>query len=270
MRKRQFGSGRKIYASDHNTAQNYTELNLREIAMDAGLCGIVSGGTVTPHISAKYTIIINDTIARTSTGERIVLTGQPSILAKPKVDPGEDNEIYIAVCLRYAYQYREIDTDQNDIPYFKDYQNSYDVSTVEGTIASSGHAQKPNIPTDVVLLCDILYDHATYISGMLYESNIDTSRQIYCSNDDKYVNASGDAMSGSLQVPSLTIKDTDQISSTGIVFIESFESINGNGVGTIKLAQDGTMSSNSGFLKIYINGVAKYIPIFDDINGMPP
>ena len=260
MRKRQFGKGKKIYASEHNLAQNYGELNSKEIAVDGSIRGIILGGTLTPHDTLEYTIIAGPTIARTSTGERIVINSLTNIFIKPSVTPGSGNEVYMTAYAEYAYQRTEPDTDEDDIPYYKNYQNSFQISVIQGTIASTGSAIKPSIPSGAVLLCDILYDDTLFASGDIQQSDIDTSRQDRFDvraftnlkvngttelvgpvtirsqvdmqgnnftniadpindnqvgdrayNDNRYVNISGDTMSGKLVVPDLEVTSSMEL-----------------------------------------------------------
>jgi len=181
VRKRQFGTKRLIYASDHNLAQTYGELNTREVAVDGGIKGITTGGNVVPNYAIEYTITLEETIARTIVGERIVIpfSVEPivNIFIKPSVDPGAGNEVWLTAYIEYAYQLSDLDTDGDGIPYYKDYQNSYQVGTVQGVIAPTGTATKPSIPYGAVLLCDILYSTTLYGSGSIQPSDIDTSRQ---------------------------------------------------------------------------------------------
>ena len=177
MRKRQFGKGRSISAAEQNLAQNYLELNSRDIAVDAGLQGIITGGLLTPHITLEYTIILEDTVARTSTGERVVIAAPTNLLIKPSVNPGLGNEVYVTAYLEYAYQLSSIDTDEDGIPYYKDYQNSFSISTIQGDIATIGNAIKPDVPVGGILLCDVKYDALLYITGAIDADHIDISRQ---------------------------------------------------------------------------------------------
>lgn len=181
MRKRQFGTKRLIYASDHNLAQNYDELNVCEVAIDGGIRGIISGGSLIPNISLEYTITLEETIARSVAGERIVIPSSEhpiaNIFIKPSIDPGSGNEVWMTAYVEYTYQLGELDTDGNNVPYYKDYQNSYSIGTIQGTIAPVGYATKPNVPYGAVLLCDILYDITLYASGTILQSDINTSRQ---------------------------------------------------------------------------------------------
>lgn len=181
MRKRQFGTKRLIYASDHNTAQTYGELNTREVAIDGGIKGIISGGALIPNFAIEYTITLEETIARTLAGERIAVPSSANpvvnIFTKPSVDPGAGNEVWITVYIEYVYQLGELDTDGDSVPYYKDYQNGFSVGTIQGVIAPIGYATKPNIPYGAVLLCDILYDTTLYASGAVQQSDINTNRQ---------------------------------------------------------------------------------------------
>ena len=95
MRKRHYGKGRLIYASEHNTEEDYAELNIREVAADGGIRGIITGGVVNPHSTLEYTVILQATIARTSTGERCVVYPDTNIFIKPSIDPGAGNEVWI-------------------------------------------------------------------------------------------------------------------------------------------------------------------------------
>lgn len=181
MRKRQFGTKRLIYASDHNLAQNYEELNVGEVAIDGGIRGIITGGSLIPNFSIEYTIILEETIARTIAGERIVVPSSEhpvsNIFIKPSIDPGTGNEVWMTAYIEYTYQLGELDTDGDNVPYYKDYQNSYSIGTIQGTISPIGYATKPSIPYGAVLLCDILYNTTLYASGAIQQSDINVARQ---------------------------------------------------------------------------------------------
>jgi len=181
VRKRQFGTKRLIYASDHNTAQTYGELNTREVAVDGGIKGIIYGGVLIPNTEIEYTIILEETVARTVAGERIVVPSSSNpvvnIFIKPSIDPGFGNEVWMTAYIEYTYQLGELDTDGDGIPYYKDYQNGFQIGTVQGIIAPIGTAVKPNIPYGAVLLCDILYNSNLYLTGAIQQSDINTARQ---------------------------------------------------------------------------------------------
>jgi len=199
MRKRQFGTKKFIYASDHNTSENYAELNIKEVVADAGLYGIISGGNLTPHPSESHKVVMDSLVARTSTGERIVISNSLNIAIFPSVDPGAGNEIWVTSYVKYAYALNELDVDGDDVTYYKDYQNSYSVAKTQGDVASTGTATRPTIPADAVLLCDILYDTTLYASGAIQQSDIDITRR----NEgglDEYVRKDGDTMTGALTV----------------------------------------------------------------------
>jgi len=254
MRKRQFGKGREVVASEHNLAQDYIEYNLREIALDGNIKGIISGGTFQPHLTLEHTITLQNLIARSYLGERIYVPTNTNIFMKPSVDPTAGKEVYVTAYVEYTYQTSEQDTDIDDVVYYKDYQNSYNISTIQGTIANIGSAVRPTIPTNAVLLCDVLYDTTLYASGSIQVSDIDISRQDRFDsqaivnlqvtgtaeiqgastfgsdislqgnsitdvadpttdnevgdrgyNDIRYVNVTGDTMTGALTIPDLTV-----------------------------------------------------------------
>ena len=199
MRKRQFGTKKLIYASEHNTAETYTELNIKEVVADAGLYGIISGGNLTPHPSTAYIIVMDELVARTSTGERIAVEAAVNIPILPSLNPGFGNEIWVTAYIDYAYARSEVDVDGDDHVYYKDYTNSYTISTIQGSIATIGNAVRPNIPADSVLLCDILYNLALYTSGDIQQSDIDITRRDE-GGLDEYVRKDGDSMTGALTV----------------------------------------------------------------------
>lgn len=199
MRKRQFGSKKLIYALDHNTAEAYTELNIREVVADAGLYGIISGGNITPHPSDPYRIVLDALIARTSTGERIVISSSEDITILPYYDPGFGNEVWLTSYVKYAYALAEPDVDGDDIAYYKDYQNSYSFHRVQGEVAAAGYAVRPTVPAEAVLLCDILYDKDLYDTGLIQQSDIDITRRDE-GGLDEYVRKDGDSMTGPLTV----------------------------------------------------------------------
>lgn len=178
MRKRQFGKGRKIYASEHNLTQDYIEQNIREISMDGSIRGIITGGTFIPHTTLEHTIILQELVARSYRGERITVEAPTNIFMKPPVDPGVGNEVWVTAYVEYNYQQGEYDTDSDGIGYYKDYQNSFTILTTQGAVASSGNATKTDVPsTSGILLCDILYDANLYSTGLIQSSDIDTDRQ---------------------------------------------------------------------------------------------
>lgn len=178
MRKRQFGKGKLVKAEDSNLAQDYMELNIKEAITDSYVAGTIrQGGEVSPHISLQHTVVIGTTIARTSTGDRILIGGSANINMKPSVDPGSGKEVYITSYAIYTYDTDEQDIDSDESIYYKDYQNSYTLSTIQGTIENIGLATKPTIPYDAILICDILYDTTLYASGLIQQSDIDTERQ---------------------------------------------------------------------------------------------
>jgi hypothetical protein len=181
VRKRQFGTKRLIYASDHNLAQTYGELNTREVAADGGIKGIIYGGSLIPNTAIEYTITLEETLARTVAGERISVPSSANpvvnIFIKPSIDPGTGNEVWMTAYIEYTYQLGELDTDGDSVPYYKDYQNSFQIGTIQGVIAPTGYAIKPNIPYGAVLLCDILYSTTLYASGAIQQSDIDVTRQ---------------------------------------------------------------------------------------------
>jgi hypothetical protein len=199
MRKRQFGTKTFILASDHNTAETYTELNIKEVVADAGLYGIISGGAITPHPSDPYRIVVGILVARTSTGERITITSSENVTILPSYDPGFGNEVWLTSYVKYAYTLAEPDVDGEDVAYYKDYQNSYSFHTIQGVVAASGYAARPAIPVDAVLLCDILYDKDLWDTGLIQQSDIDTTRREE-GGLDEYVRKDGDSMTGPLTV----------------------------------------------------------------------
>lgn len=179
MRKRQFGKGRLVIAEDTNLAQDYMELNIKEAVSDCYENGTIRrSGSIIPHPSLEHTVTIDTTVARTSTGERILISTPDNIYVKPSVDPGVGKEVYITAYVEYKYSESEQDVDDDEVIYYKDYQNSYEISTIQGIIANIGSAVKPTIPYDSILLCDILYDTTLYASGLIQQSDIDTSRQV--------------------------------------------------------------------------------------------
>ena len=177
MRKRQFGYKTKIYSSDHNLAQTYIEQNIREISMDGFIRGIISGGTFTPHSTLEHTIILASLVARSYYGERISVDSPTNINMKPSVDPGAGYEVWVTAYAEYDYQLGELDTDGDGVSYYKDYQNSFSISTIQGVVNTPGNAVKPTIPTNAVLLCDIRYNSTLYASGVITPSDINTDRQ---------------------------------------------------------------------------------------------
>lgn len=199
MRKRQFGSKTLIYASDHNTAQNYMELNIQEVVADAGLYGIISGGDLIPHPVQNYRVYMGPLVARTSTGNRIVISGNETFTVAPSTNPGVGNEIWVTAYISYQYVRSEEDTDGDGAQYYKDYTNGYQISTVQGSIAATGTATRPSIPASAVLLCDILYDSTLYGTGNIQQTDIDISRRFEAGLDE-YVRKDGDTMTGALTV----------------------------------------------------------------------
>ena len=101
MRKRQFATGKKVYASDHNLAQDYIEQNTREISIDGFIRGIMSGGSFTPHSTIEHTIILDSLVARSLIGERITVDSPTNIFMKPSVDPGASNEVWVTAYAEY-------------------------------------------------------------------------------------------------------------------------------------------------------------------------
>ena len=200
MRKRQFGSKKFIYASDHNTAQNYMEANIREVVADAGLAGVISeGGDLSPDPVSNYRIALDSIIARTSTGDRIVVPAETKFTIVPSGNPGALNERWVTAYIEYAYALAEEDTDGDGAAYYKDYTDSYVISTIQGPIAPIGTATRPDIPADSILLCDVLYDSTLYASGDIQQSDIDVSRRLQ-GGLDEYVRKDGDTMTGSLEI----------------------------------------------------------------------
>jgi len=176
MRKRQYGQGKVIPSSGFNTAQNYHELDLREVAVDSNTIGIISGGTLTPDINPHY-VMMNSLVVRDPNGDRMVVSTPTRLYAKPNVDPGLGNEVWVSISIKFRYITSERDFDSDGVPYYKDYQNGYTLVSSTGVVASTGLATKLSIPSDCMNIFDILYDHTKYVSGTISSGDIDTSRQ---------------------------------------------------------------------------------------------
>jgi len=176
MRKRQFGKGTEVRSSDHNTAENYVELNLRDIALDSKTYGITSGGIVVPALTI-HTVSIQSTIARTGEGERVSISTATDVNVQPTTSVDVGKEVWVNVSVNFVPVISESDHDILGNLYYKDYQNSYVLVVTEGTIANTGLAVRPDIPEYAISLCDILYSHALYLSGIIVPGDIDTTRQ---------------------------------------------------------------------------------------------
>lgn len=230
MRKRQFGTKTKIYASDHNLAQDYIEQNIREISIDGYIRGIVKGGSFVLHSTLEHTIVLESVVARSYNGERITVDSPTNINMKPSVDPGAGNEVWVTAYAEYDYQLGEIDTDGDGFAYYKDYQNSFNISTIQGVVNTTGNAEKPTIPTNTILLCDILYDTTLYASGAFVFGDIDVSRQ------DRY---------DSQTIINLDVSGTANIE--GSTTLGGDLDLQGNSIKNVADPVDDTDAANKGF-----------------------
>jgi hypothetical protein len=177
MIKRQFGKGKAIKASDQNLAQIYTTTNLKDIAIDGNIIGITSSGYLYPDPVNLNTVILISLQARRIDGERIYINTSTGIYMKPSIYVPSGYELYMSAFASYADVKSEIDTDSNNIVYYKDIQNGYSIYTLQGVLAATGLAVKPTIPENSILLCDILYNNSLYLSGLITSSGIDIFRQ---------------------------------------------------------------------------------------------
>ena len=124
MRVRQFGKGKIPYASEHNTAQNYVELNEQEAAIDGKIIGIVDKGTLRADTDS-HTVVLEGMTARTPEGQRIYLQTSVGIYVEPTTVVTSGTELWVTVYAYYTYSYSEADTNTDGIPYYKDYQDDF-------------------------------------------------------------------------------------------------------------------------------------------------
>jgi hypothetical protein len=182
MRKRQFGEGKLIDAASLNTAQNYSELNAKEIAEDSRIKGVISGCSVIPDPVSTHTIIITSSVLRTQVGERIVIPYNLNLILEPTTVVTSTGEFWLTVFVDYDYNKTLPDTDTDGVSYYKQYDNWFVISIEEGVVSSTGSAVKPTNSSTGLIICDILYNSALVSTGLITLSDIDTSRQEHNSN----------------------------------------------------------------------------------------
>lgn len=253
MRKRQFGKGKPVIAAEHNEAQNYGIFNLQEAIQDMGLYGIISGALCTSSNDGFY-VDISPTVARDYVGNRIAFTTQQKVSAQPSASLLSNQEVWVTLYAIHDYVYNESDIDEDDVLYYKDWGDTYTILKLDGVPDTIGTAQRPTIPANGILLCDVL---VSGVMSLVTNGDIYTNRQILFTdtagtsltlsgdltvygtagfhqdinlnsnklrgvsaptaddevgdrgyNDNRYVNVTGDVMSGALETPHLTTIDT--------------------------------------------------------------
>jgi len=177
MRKRQFGKQRKVIANDHNLTQDYTELSIKEIALDSNSLDIIDISGPVPDINPHYIVLIS-LIARDSTGERIPVLTSVGIDMQPSTSPGIGEEVWMTASASFVNITTSSGVDSEGHTYYRDYQNGYAINITDGAIASTGMAIRPTPPANSVIICDILYDQALASTGVITSSGIDTTRQV--------------------------------------------------------------------------------------------
>ena len=158
MKKRQYGTGKLIYATDMNVAENYTVDNLQQLAQDVSLVGIVSLSCLVTPTGVALNINIPATICRDPYGNRLNITAQQFNVSDGAFIPAilsSNKEQYITIYAVYSEVLNLQDVDINNNIYYKDHTDSYTIKRIAGEIATIGSAQKATLPDDGVLLCDI-------------------------------------------------------------------------------------------------------------------
>jgi len=197
MKKRQFGKGRDIIASEHNLAQNYTISNLQEIVQDIGLFGIVyvskdQYGVEIPITSMNnaFNISIPPMVCRDYIGNRINIPTSVVIDTKIVGNILANEEVYVTVYATHVANMQEQDIDEDDLVYYKDYTDNYVVLKAQGPLQAIGAAEPIAVPAGGVLIADILINGTTTV---LTSANIKTNRQIRFTDEaGSSLNLSGD------------------------------------------------------------------------------
>jgi cytoskeletal protein CcmA (bactofilin family) len=179
MKKRQVGYNRLADEDDFNLLADYQEDNVQLFAQDCGFAGCyLSGGAVTPHSPVSWKVILGISAARDDNGDRIKIASPETIDMEPSGDPGVGNEVYMSAFLSYTATETVPDVDGHGVAYYKDYDDGYAITVVEGTAASSGAATPPSIPAGKLCICDVLVTHAVYVRGNIQTADISISRQV--------------------------------------------------------------------------------------------
>jgi hypothetical protein len=181
MKKRQFGYRTIPLYTDLNKIDDYSEDNLQLFTQDSGYSETyLAGGSVVPDSPVSMSVFLQAiTKARGTYGNRIYVSANQEIDMTPSGDPGVGNEVYMSAVIEYTYSASELDTDYNGASYYKNYDDSFTISVVEGTPAGTGLATKPAIPAGKLSICDILVTHAMYLAGQIIAGDINTSRQVH-------------------------------------------------------------------------------------------
>ena len=183
MKKRQFGTGKLIYAADINTSENYTVDNLQQLAQDASLIGIVSNTCLVTSTGITLNINIPSTICRDTYGNRLNITAQQFDVALGSSIPAilsAGEEQYITIYATYVEILGTQDVDINNNVYYKDHTDGYQILRLAGEMAIIGSAARPTLPNGGVLLADIWIEYPIGGSqtSVITSNNIKLDRQL--------------------------------------------------------------------------------------------
>jgi hypothetical protein len=182
MNKLKFYTNQIVNKADLNNLQDNIENADRNLAMDIGFGGIVTGLVISPNSPNDLTVKYTKGIAYDAYGKRIEASGDGAIDCSSYAVANSGNERWLALVISYARNAYDARADGSETIYY--YQDEYfAISIVAGTEATSGSATRPVPTADQVILADI---KLTYGLTAITNGYIFTTRRVASSIDDEH------------------------------------------------------------------------------------
>jgi|GEM_PF-2964644 len=168
MDRLNFYSGQLVNHNDLNTLENNIENKDKELTQKLIGYGIVEGFNVVSNSPADLTVLVNPGYAVDQYGQTIKLLIQKQVNLAPYVP--SSNKRYVTLYAKFAR--KEYETRTNDIGEELKYRQDEDCEIVIAVGEVGATPVKPNIPSEGVLLADVLLS-----SGQTQITTIDNTRR---------------------------------------------------------------------------------------------
>lgn len=174
MDRKQYFNQQPVTEGELNAGFDYAEAGDRNQIVDLGPLGVNFGLAVTAPVSG-LSVDVSPGLAFDTSGKRIRLASPASVsLASGAVStPGQER--WVVVCAVHARLQQDPRTDGFGATVYFDQPESASINLVLGTPAAIGTAVAPGVPSDHVILADVLLTHG---QTNVVTGNISTFRRV--------------------------------------------------------------------------------------------
>jgi len=181
MDKRDFYYLERVLESDLDQVQAFVETAIKASRSDLGEFGIHDGGDVVQNAPPDLNVLVGGPAQLSDAeGNRIAWSTQQTVdcsqdyLGSPTTVTNPANERWIAVVAEYDQTLSDPETDGNGVIVYTRVYDSFNIYVVMATEQALGTGLKASVPSDAVLLADILLVNA---QTQILNADIDEDRR---------------------------------------------------------------------------------------------